>query len=202
LDEKTLLVHAVHSDENDIKIISDRHSAIAHNPESNMKLASGIAPLYCFSESGIRLGLGTDGAASNNTMDMFRTMDIAAKLHKVRTSDPTTADAHTVLRLATIDAAKAIGLDKEIGSLEIGKKADMMIVECRVPHLTPMYHPVSHLVYSADSGDVRDVWIDGKIIVKNRNLITINLETVFQNIEVIAKSVSDGNSCSVTKKIL
>ena len=194
LDEKTLLVHAVHSDENDIKLIADRQAAITHNPESNMKLASGIAPLYCFLESDIRVGLGTDGAASNNTMDMFRAMDITAKLHKVRTSDPTTADAHTVLKLVTLDAAKAIGLDKEIGSLEVGKKADMILVDCRVPHLTPIYHPVSHLVYSANSNDVRDVWIDGKIIVKNRNLVTINLDTVFRNIEMIAKSVRDSES--------
>lgn len=191
LDDKTLLVHAVWTDENDIKIIADKHAAISHNPESNMKLGAGIAPLHKFLQSGIRVGLGTDGAASNNTMNMFRTMDMTAKLHKVSTGDPTVADAQTVLKLATIDAAKAIGLDKEIGSLEIGKKADLMIVDCRTPHLTPIYHPASHPVYAADGADVRDVWIDGRLIVKNRNLMTIDIDLVFRNIRSIAESVFD-----------
>ena len=163
-----LLVHAVWIDDADMAVIADRKAAVSHNPESNMKLAAGIAPLTRLQAAGVTVGIGTDGCASNNTLDLFQAMDITAKLHKVTDMDSTAADARTILRMATRDGARAIGMEKEIGSLEIGKKADLIIVDIRQPHLVPMYHPASHAVYAAKGSDVNTVIIDGRPVVENR----------------------------------
>jgi len=163
LDERTLLVHAVWTDEADREIIAERKSKVSHNPESNMKLASGIAAVPEFLKAGITVGLGTDGCASNNNLDLFREMDTAAKLHKVNTLDPTVMDARTVIRMATIEGARCLGMDHRIGSLEVGKQADIIIIDTAKPHLVPMYHPESQVVYAVAGGDVRYVVIGGKL---------------------------------------
>ncbi|GBC63262.1 amidohydrolase [Desulfonema ishimotonii] len=193
LDRNTLLVHAVWADAEDIKIISERGAKISHNPESNMKLASGVAPVPKFLAAGITVGLGTDGCASNNNLDLFQEMDTAAKLHKVHLADPTVMDAETVVRMATIEGAKAIGLDHLIGSIEIGKEADIIILDTAKPHLTPMYAPASHLVYAASGADVRHVIVGGRVVVKARELMTMDLKEVMAEVIAIAETIQNKN---------
>jgi 5-methylthioadenosine/S-adenosylhomocysteine deaminase len=156
-----------------------------------MKLASGIAPVPSLLNAGVTVGLGTDGCASNNDLDLFREMDTAAKLHKVNLLDPTVMDARTVLKMATIDGAKAIGLDKDIGSLEAGKQADVIIVDTEKPHLVPMYNPVSHIIYTVQGSDIRDVIVAGRILVKDQSLLTINLEDTLKKIAAISRIIKE-----------
>ncbi|MBW2248435.1 MAG: amidohydrolase [Deltaproteobacteria bacterium] len=182
LDENTLIVHGIWLDDDDIEIIAKRRSKVSHNPQSNMKLASGVAPVPSLITAGVTVGLGTDGCASNNDLDLFREMDTAAKLHKVNLMDPTVMDAVTVLKMATREGAKAIGLDNHIGSLEPGKQADVIILDTDKPHLVPMYEPVSHLIYTAQGSDVRDVMVAGRILVRNKNLLTLDLEDILERV--------------------
>lgn len=189
LDGRTLLVHAVWSDDRDIGIIRDSGAAVSHNPESNMKLAAGIAPVPEFLKAGITVGLGTDGCASNNDLDLFQEMDIAAKIHKVNTLDPTVMDAATVLKMATIEGARAIGLEQMTGSIEIGKEADIIVLNTAQPHLVPMYNPVSQIVYAARGSDVRHVLVSGNVLVKNRELQTINIDQVMKEIAFLSRSI-------------
>jgi 5-methylthioadenosine/S-adenosylhomocysteine deaminase len=189
LDENTLMVHGIWLDDDDIKIIAKLRSKISHNPQSNMKLASGIAPVPSLINAGVTVGLGTDGCASNNDLDLFREMDTAAKLHKVNLFDPTVMDAKTVLKMATIDGAKAIGLENYVGSLEPGKQADIIIIDTDKPHLVPMYNPVSHLIYTAQGSDVRDVMVAGKILVRNKNLLTLDMEDILDRVTRFSRSI-------------
>jgi 5-methylthioadenosine/S-adenosylhomocysteine deaminase len=182
LRPQTLLVHAVWIDEEDRNIIAERGAGVAHNPESNMKLASGVAPIPELIGQGVSVGLGTDGCASNNNLDLFEEMDFAAKLHKVNRMDPTILDAGKVLHMATRGGADAIGMGSVIGSLEEGRPADVIVVDMQKPHLVPMYHPVSHIVYAAKGSDVRDVIVNGKILVKDGRLLTIDLEKLFEKV--------------------
>lgn len=165
--------HCVHLDLSDIEVLAKHDVKIVHNPESNMKLAAGIAPVPEMMKQGLTVGLGTDGCASNNNLDLFTEMDMTAKLHKIHTMDPTIMDARTVLRMATIGGAKVLGLGDITGSLEVGKKADIIIVDINKPHLTPIYNPYSHLVYSAKGSDVSHSLINGRLIMKDRKLLTI-----------------------------
>lgn len=171
LDSNTLMVHSIWINDNDIDIIRRNHAKVAHCPESNMKLASGIAPVPKLINAGIPVGLGTDGCASNNDHDLFSEMDTAAKLHKVALLDPCVMDARTTLKMTTIEGAKAVGLDKITGSIEKGKRADIILVDTDKPHVTPMYDPYSSLVYSAKSSDVSLVMIDGRILVQDGKLV-------------------------------
>jgi 5-methylthioadenosine/S-adenosylhomocysteine deaminase len=182
IDQNTILVHAVWLDDEDIEIIAKRNSTVSHNPESNMKLASGIAPVPALLKAGVTVGLGTDGCASNNNLDLISEMDTAAKLHKVNALDPTLLDSVTVLKMATIQGAKALGLDAIIGSLEIGKKADVIVIDTRKPHLVPIYNPISHMVYAAQGSDVQDVIVNGRLLVKDRKLLTINIEDIIEKV--------------------
>ncbi|MFO7884547.1 MAG: amidohydrolase [Desulfobacteraceae bacterium] len=166
LDEHTLLSHGVWVDEKDAAIIKKTGAGIVHCAKSNMKLASGIAPVPMFMKHGIILGLGTDGSASNNSLDLFSEMDCAAKLHKCAAQDPCAVKAVDVLTMATLGGAAALGLDHEIGSLKKGKKADIIIIDCNKPHLVPLYDPFSALVYQAKGSDVCLVMVDGRIIYK------------------------------------
>ena len=153
-----------------------------------MKLASGIAPLPDLLNAGITVGIGTDGCASNNTLDLFQEMDMAAKLHKVQRHDPTVMDARSVLELATIGAARAIGLDRQIGSLEVGKQADIIVIDTRVPHLCPVYNPVSHLIYAAGAADVRHVWVAGRALVRDRRVTTLDTEGIMHWVSDFART--------------
>jgi 5-methylthioadenosine/S-adenosylhomocysteine deaminase len=189
LDENTLLVHCVWVNNQDIEIIAARKAGISHNAESNAKLASGIAPTPKFLKSGISVGLGTDGCASNNNLDLFHEMDMVAKLHKAEKFDPTTMDAKTVVRMATITGARAIGLDRQVGSLEVGKQADLIVLDTRAPHLVPIYHPESHIVYAAKSSDVRDVIVDGRVLVRNRQILHLDVAEIMTRVRKIARHI-------------
>ncbi|MEA1949626.1 MAG: amidohydrolase [Thermodesulfobacteriota bacterium] len=170
--------HCVHLEDPDIKTMAVHGVNIVHNPESNMKLASGIAPVPQMLSQGLTVGLGTDGCASNNNLDLFSEMDTAAKLHKVNTLDPTVMDALTVLKMATIQGARALGLQDITGSLEVGKKADVIVIDTHKPHLTPMYNATSHLVYAARGSDVRHSIINGKPVMEDRKLLTLDLAEI------------------------
>jgi 5-methylthioadenosine/S-adenosylhomocysteine deaminase len=185
LDEHTLLAHAVWVDDADIAIIAGRRASVSHNPESNLKLASGVAPVPRMLAAGICIGIGTDGCASNNDMDLFYAMDLTAKLQKAVHRDPTVLSAETAVRMATIDGARALGLDRQIGSLEPGKAADLILVDTRVPHLTPLHHPASAVVYSAKGSDVRMVMVEGRFIVRDRELQTLDREAIMFRINRI-----------------
>jgi len=190
LDEQTLLVHSVWVDDKDIAIIAKSGAKVSHNPESNMKLASGIAPVQKFLSAGISVGLGTDGCASNNDLDMFQEMDTAAKLHKAQTLDPTVMDSASILKMATIEAAAAIGLDRQIGSLEKGKQADLIVLDTHQPHLVPMYNPVSQVVYSARGSDVRDVMVAGRMLVRNRTLTSLDQDDILNKVNTLSREIA------------
>jgi 5-methylthioadenosine/S-adenosylhomocysteine deaminase len=180
LSPSLIACHCVWLTEGEMDILARRGVKVVHNPESNMKLASGVAPIPELLARGVAVGLGTDGCASNNNLDLFQEMDSAAKLHKVHRLDPTVMPSSVVLEMATLGGARVLGLEKEIGSLEVGKKADIIILDLNRPHLQPVYNIVSQLVYSAVGADVRDVIIDGKLVMHNRQLLTLDEETILQ----------------------
>jgi 5-methylthioadenosine/S-adenosylhomocysteine deaminase len=190
LDERTLLAHSVWVDDADIAIIAERRAGVSHNPESNMKLASGIAPVAQMLAAGICIGLGSDGCASNNDMDLFYAMDLAAKLQKTARCDPTVLPAQTAIRMATIEGARALGLDHQIGSIEAGKQADLIVIDTRVPHLTPMHHPASAVVYAAKGSDVRTVMVGGRVLMKERRLQTLDIEEIMFHVKRMAAAVA------------
>jgi len=172
--------HCVHIEDADIKTLAANGVKVVHNPESNMKLASGIAPVPQMLSQGVTVGLGTDGCASNNNLDLFSEMDTAAKLHKVNTLDPTVMDALSVLKMATIQGARVLGLQDVTGSLEVGKKADVIVIDTHKPHLTPMYNATSHLVYAARGNDVSHSIINGQLVMENRNLLTLDIAEIIK----------------------
>jgi len=178
LNENLIADHCVHLETEELDLLYANGVRVVHNPESNMKLASGIAPVPEMLERGIAVGIGTDGCASNNDLDMFTEMDTTAKLHKVSRMNPTSMDALTVLKAATVQGAKVLGLERIVGSIEKGKKADFIVVDTHKPHLTPMYNPYSHIVYAAKGSDVRHTIINGKLVMEDRNLLTLNLPEI------------------------
>jgi 5-methylthioadenosine/S-adenosylhomocysteine deaminase len=161
-----------------------------------MKLASGgVAPLPEMFDAGIAVGLGTDGAASNNSLDMFETMKVCALLHKAHRWDPTVLNAPKVLDLATIDGARALGIEDEVGSIEAGKKADVILLDGKMPNLNPVHGKetiVSDLVYSASAANVNTTIVDGKVLMQNRQLRTMNLEQIVQNAGEITNKLIHG----------
>ncbi len=189
LNARFLGIHCVRLTEEDIDVLAAHDAKVAHNPESNMKLVSGICPVPKLLERGIVVGLGTDGCASNNDLDMWGEMDTCAKLHKVATGDPTVLPAKQVVRMATIEGARAIGMEQSIGSLEPGKKADLIVVDFNRAHLTPLYNVYSHLVYAASSNDVIISVINGRVVMQDRSIKTVELEQVMEDVNKIAKSV-------------
>ena len=189
LDDQTVAVHCNWLTNEDLDVFADLGVRVSHNPESSMKLASGVAPVPEMLKRGIKVGLGTDGCASNNDLDMFREMDTAAKIHKVTSLDPTVMSAQTVLKMATLGGASVLGLDKFIGSIEIGKQADIILVDMNQPHLTPLYNCYSQLVYAARGADVKTSIINGKIVMKDRQLLTIDLPVAMENVHRIAADI-------------
>ena len=192
LAPNVLACHCVELTENDIGLLQRFDVKVAHNAESNMKLASGVAPIPKLLKAGICVGLGTDGCASNNDLDLFLEMDTVAKLHKAKTLDPTAMDARTVLKMATTQSARALGLNQVIGSLEAGKKADLIVIDTNKPHLTPMYDPVSHLVYAAMGSDVTTSIINGTVVMEDRKLKSLDLKKVMEDVNKIAKEIRAG----------
>lgn len=186
LDSSTLAAHCVEVNSEEIALLAERGVKIGHCPESNMKLASGVAPVAAMSSALLDIGLGTDGAASNNDVDLFTEMDMAAKLQKVHTLDPTALPAKDVLQMATMGGARVLGAEGLIGSLEVGKRADMIVLDLDQPHLTPMYNVPSHLVYAARGGDVVHSVIDGKIVMEDRHLRSLDEEAVLAHCRELA----------------
>ncbi|MCP4745334.1 MAG: amidohydrolase [Desulfobacteraceae bacterium] len=189
LGPDVIACHAVVLTENDIALLKKYDVKVSHNPQSNMKLASGIAPVPELLEAGICVGLGTDGCASNNNLDLFEEMDTAAKLHKVDKLDPTVTSAREVLNMATIDAARVLGMDSKIGSLEPGKLADLIVIDTAKPHLTPMYDPVSHLVYAVRGSDVSHVIINGRLVLENGDFTDIDFKNVADEVHIAVEKI-------------
>ena len=173
-----LAAHGVWVSESEIAMLKQRGVGVAHNPESNMKLASGVAPVTGYLRAGVAIGLGTDGAASNNDMDMFEAMRVASLLHKLQTADPRALGAATALEMATMGGARALGMDRLIGSLERGKRADLIVVETRSARQTPLYDPVSHLVYTTRGDDVRHTVVHGRVLMRDRKVLTMDAAAV------------------------
>ncbi len=195
LDSKTVAVHCNWLSPEDIVIFADLGVSVSHNPASSMKLAAGVAPVPQMLGQGLAVGLGTDGAASNNTLDMFQEMNLAAKIHKAMSLDPAVMNARTVLRMATIGGAKVLGMENLIGSIEVGKLADIIIVDMNQPHLTPLYNPYSQLAYAARGADVKTSIINGQIVMEDRRLLTIDLPPVMKNVrDIAARIVSENHS--------
>ena len=186
---RTLAAHGVWVNEDDIAILTRRGVAISHNPESNMKLASGTAPVPQYLAAGVALGLGTDGAASNNDLDMFEAMRQAAFLHKLQSRDPRAVPARAALALATIGGARALGMADAIGSLEPGKRADLIVVGMNRPGQTPRYDAISHLVYATRGDDVETTIVHGKVLMRDRRVLTLNEAAVLREANALAEKV-------------
>jgi 5-methylthioadenosine/S-adenosylhomocysteine deaminase len=189
LDEQLIAVHCVVLSETDLETLAAKGVQVVHCPKSNMKLASGVAPVVDLLRRGVSVGLGTDGCASNNTLDLFQEMDSAAKLHKVHHLDPTVMDACTVFRMATRDGARVLGLESRVGSLEAGKKADVIILDLDQPHLVPLYNIYSQLVYAARGADVTRVIINGRTVMKDRRLLTLDLKEILSRANRFAETL-------------
>ena len=183
LRKGVLGAHGIWLDAGDRAILKEAGAGIAHCPQSNMKISSGPAPVREMLAEGLRLGLGTDGAASNNDLDMFEEMLTAALLAKHVTGDPTVAPAASVLEMATLGGARALGMEDRLGSLEPGKRADLIVVDLSAPRLHPLYDPVSHLVYAAKGADVRHVMVEGRVVMRDRKITTLDEAAVLADAE-------------------
>lgn len=181
-----LAAHCVHLDDTDIEILATKKVGIAHNPESNMKLASGIAPVQKLVKAGAVVGLGTDGAASNNNLDMLEELRSASLLQKVATEDATSLPASAALAMATREGARVLGLQQDVGVLKNGYKADVILLNMDKPHLYPLYNPMAQVAYAASSADVETVIIDGRVVMENRRLLTVDEDEICARAEECA----------------
>ncbi len=182
---KTYAAHCVHLSDNDIRILHDNKVAVVYNPASNFKLGNGFAPIQQLLDADVSVALGTDGSASNNNLNIFEEVNLAALVNKALTEDSTAVSAYTALKMATIDGARALGLDDRIGSITVGKKADLILIDLNAPHFYPRNNMVSALVYAAQSSDVKTVICNGKILMENRVLKSLDEAEIFQKIEEI-----------------
>ncbi|MEM3615150.1 MAG: amidohydrolase [Candidatus Methanomethylicia archaeon] len=189
LSENVLAAHCVWLTNEDIKVLRERNVKVSHIPISNLKLASGISPIPKLMENNILVSLGTDSQCSNNTIDMFETMKIASLLQKGITLNPTIIPSEEAIKMATVNGAKALRWDGKIGKIEIGKRADIIAINIKKPHLTPIYNEKSHIVYAARSGDVKHVIIDGKIVMEDYEVKTIDEEEVIAEAEKIKEEL-------------
>jgi len=186
---RLLADHGVVLTGEDLDLLAAGGAGVAHCPESNMKLASGIAPVVDLLAQGVPVGLGTDGCASNNNLDLLQEMDTAAKLQKVQRLDPTALPATQTLDLATRGSSRVLGLEKEVGMLMPGMKGDLVVIDLDQPHLTPMYDPYSHLVYAAGGADVQTVLVHGQVVVQDRRLLTFDLEETLARTRELARTL-------------
>jgi len=191
LKPDVIAAHCIHLTENDMQIIKKHDVKVAYNPIANMKLASGIAKIHDLLELGVTVGIGTDGAASNNSLDMFESMKVAALLQKISYMDPTVLPAERALRMATLEGAKVLGIEKIVGSLEVGKKADLILIDTDKPHLTPTHDFYANLVYSARGSDVDTVIVDGEILMEDREVKTLNESRVMKKAQETAKDLME-----------
>ncbi len=189
LTETTIAAHCVHVSEEDIELLREFEVGVAHNPASNFKLSSGIAPIAAMIESGIKVSIGTDGAASNNSLDMLRDAQLATFMQKAVTGNPEVMPANQVLEIMTSGGARVLGLDKKIGMLKEGMEADLICVATDGPHATPLYDPYSHMINAARSSDVRHVLVNGKVVVRDRQLETLDLEEIQTQANEVAERI-------------
>jgi len=189
LNDKVIAAHMVWPQGDDLETLKRRGVGVVHNPQSNMKLASGVAPVPKMLTEGLLVGLGTDGAASNNDLNIWEEMDTVAKLHKVFSGDPKIISAQQAFELATIRGAQALHLEKEIGSLEAGKRADLLLIERDSLNQTPMYNLYSDLVYATKANDVQTVIINGKIVMRDRKLLTLDEPIIKKDASVFRERI-------------
>ena len=189
LNNRVIAAHVVWPTGDELEILKRRGVGVVHNPQSNMKLASGVAPVPKMMTEGILVGLGTDGAASNNDLNMWEEMDTAAKLHKVFSGDPKVMTAQQAFELATIRGAQALHLDKEIGSLEVGKRADLVLVERDSLNQIPLYNIYSDLVYATKANDVQTVLVNGRILMRDRRLLTLDEPAIKESARVFRERI-------------
>lgn len=190
LGDRTVLAHAVHLTEAEIGVLAATGTSVVHCPASNLKLASGIAPVPELLAAGVNVALGTDGPASSNDLDMFAAMRLAALIHKASSQDARVLPAATVLQMATTGGARALGIDHEVGTLEVGKRADVVAVDLDRLHTQPVHDPRSTLVYSAGRGDVTHVWVDGRPVVADGELLTVERTEVVAGLRDLGAEVA------------
>jgi 5-methylthioadenosine/S-adenosylhomocysteine deaminase len=189
LDPRVFAAHVVWPNESEIDLMAKRGVGVIHNPDSNLKLASGFAPIPAMLKAGVKVGLGTDGAASNNVLDMWKAIRLTALIHKGTTLDPTAVPARTVLHMATLGGAQALGLADKIGAIKIGLQADMIQVHLQEPHLLPLYDVISHLVYAADAKDVDTVIVNGKVLMHKREMLTVDINKIRREVVSIGEKI-------------
>jgi len=194
LDSNIIAAHSVHLTEHDIDLYAKYGLGVAHNPECNMKLASGVAPIPKLLAKGVKVGIGTDGVASNNNLDLFQDLRTAAFVHKLENADPSLANAKEMVKMATIGGAQVLGLEHEIGSLEIGKKADLLIIDLFKPHLMPIYDIYSHIVFAMTGNDVETTIINGKIVMENRIIRGFDFADLALRVQDIASNIIKNSS--------
>jgi len=190
LGPDVVAAHCIFVDENDRKLLAQRGTGCVHNPSSNMMIASGVSPVPQMQAAGVAVGLGTDGpAGSNNDLDLMEEIDLAAKLAKISQMDPLALNAKSVVEMATIDGARALHMEKEIGSLEVGKKADLVLISLAEPNAVPMYDIYAQIAYSLKASDVQTVVIGGKMVMRDRQLLTLDESKVLEKAREFGKSV-------------
>lgn len=190
LEPRVFAAHMVWPNQQEISLLAQRGVGVIHNPTSNLKLASGFSPVPAMLKAGVKVGLGTDGPASNNDLDMWEEMRLASLLHKGTTLDPTTVPATTALRMATLGGAEAIGLADRVGAITVGRQADLIQVRLGEPHQIPLYNIISHLVYAIDSQDVDTVIVDGQVLMRDRNVLTIDIDRTRSEVARIARQIA------------
>jgi len=191
LSDRTVAAHCVHVSEADLDLLGEFEVGIASNPVSNLKLASGLAPLPQMLARGLKVAFGTDGAASNNTLDLLRDAQLASLIYKGITGDPTCIPARTVVELLTIGGAGVLGLADRIGTLEAGKRADVICIALDQPRALPAYDPFSHLVYAARAADVAHVVVDGRVVVRDRALLTFDVPALLADVRTATRTVRE-----------
>jgi 5-methylthioadenosine/S-adenosylhomocysteine deaminase len=194
LSPNLIAVHMIHLTGEEIELIGIQGCSVAHCPSSNLKIASGLAPIPTLLNQGINVGLGTDGAASNNRLDMFEEMRLAALLAKVQSGRAETLPAYQALQMATLNGARALGLGERTGSLVAGKMADITAVDFSSLELSPCYDPVSHLVYSAGRQHVSHVWVDGKMLLNEGRFTTLDEQELLQRAEFWQEKIKRKNN--------
>jgi 5-methylthioadenosine/S-adenosylhomocysteine deaminase len=199
VNERLVADHGVVLSQGDQELLAAQGASVVHCPESNMKLASGVAPVVELMAKGVNVALGTDGCASNNNLDMLQEMDTAAKLHKVQHLDPTVMAAPTVLHVATRGGARALNLEDRLGALEPGKQADLIVINGDQPHLVPLYNPYSQLVYAATGADVRTVMVAGRIVMEDRRLLTLDVIEAMARVREFSRVIK-GNNLTFNQK--
>lgn len=189
MGENMIVAHAVHLTDADMELLAKRGVGVAHNPQCNMKLANGVAPIPQLLDLGVKVGIGTDGVASNNDLDLFDEMRTCALSHKLSQNDPAVMDARSVLEAATIGGARLLGMESKIGSIEPGKRADMIMIDLNQPHAHPMYNVYSLVIYSLKGSDVDTVIVDGKVLMAGKNLLSVDEDDLFSQVEKVARQI-------------